>query len=268
MSTLALPSSLSQITAQQLELLSWVVLGGGGRTPSQLSPISLKQFCDEVPEAKLDALGQVNPSLVPQLVFKLYSDTRESVANSWNAGAVTAFHGTSFENLHSIAKHGLLNLSGTNMQRNGAIFGRGVYLSTDLGVAFAFIGEPVPGWANSEIGHRLRCLLVCAVNQGLAADGRSAGVTQHQPKMPRDHVLVVDRADALQLRYILVYVDEPPKPAQVAPEPAARGVSWKGFPLFALVIAAYAMWLLSMILADQRPWLRRALRRYFGITAM
>ena len=45
-------------------------------------------------------------------------------------GSLFAFHGTSLENLHSIIHNGLLNLSGTALQRTGAIHGDGIYCST------------------------------------------------------------------------------------------------------------------------------------------
>lgn len=41
---------------------------------------------------------------------------------------IVAFHGTHTENLHSILNTGLLNLSGTKLQRTGDAFGKGIYL--------------------------------------------------------------------------------------------------------------------------------------------
>ena len=43
-----------------------------------------------------------------------------------------AFHGTYLEALHSIIHVGLQNLSGTTLQRNGAIYGKGIYLTTKV----------------------------------------------------------------------------------------------------------------------------------------
>jgi poly[ADP-ribose] polymerase 16 len=80
---------------------------------------------------------------------------------------LTAFHGTRFENLHGILACGLLAASGSELQRNGALFGSGAYLSTDLGTAFSF-SAPASAWAGSALGARLRCVLVCQVCQQLS----------------------------------------------------------------------------------------------------
>jgi hypothetical protein len=39
-----------------------------------------------------------------------------------------AYHGTTMEALHSILNVGLVGLSGTRLQRNGAMLGDGIYL--------------------------------------------------------------------------------------------------------------------------------------------
>lgn len=78
--------------------------------------------------------------------------------------SVLAFHGTHLENLHSILHCGLQNASGTKLQRNGAIFGGGIYLSTSYDVAFTFAQPHDSGWSRSTLGRKLRCLLVCEVD--------------------------------------------------------------------------------------------------------
>lgn len=78
-----------------------------------------------------------------------------------------AWHGTSFENLWSILHHGLLNMSGTRMQRVGAAFGEGIYLTPEYSVAFAF-AQGSKAWEGSALGVRLRCLLLCSVDRELA----------------------------------------------------------------------------------------------------
>ena len=62
--------------------------------------------------------------------------------------SVLAWHGTSFERLHSIISTGLQPASGTRLQRNGANHGGGIYLSTDYGVAWSF--------CESGFGRRIR----------------------------------------------------------------------------------------------------------------
>lgn len=60
--------------------------------------------------------------------------------------------------------NGLRSASGTRLQRNAAIFGKGIYLSAHYEVAAGFC-QPADGWLNSMLGPRLRCLLVCEVDQ-------------------------------------------------------------------------------------------------------
>eukprot|EP00850_Spirogloea_muscicola_P011695 SM000073S21471 [mRNA] locus=s73:535288:537284:+ [translate_table: standard] len=77
-------------------------------------------------------------------------------------GSFMAFHGTAAENLHSILRCGLLNMSGTRLQKNGAMFGDGVYLTTDAAVALAF-SSPADIWERSALGGHTRYLLLCEV---------------------------------------------------------------------------------------------------------
>lgn len=50
-----------------------------------------------------------------------------------------AYHGTHLENLHSIIHTGLQSMSGTRLQRTGANFGAGIYLSTVYDTAFRWV---------------------------------------------------------------------------------------------------------------------------------
>ena len=45
------------------------------------------------------------------------------------------FHGTHSKNMYSIARNGILSMSGTNFQSNGAAYGPGIYLSDSLSFA-------------------------------------------------------------------------------------------------------------------------------------
>lgn len=53
-------------------------------------------------------------------------------------GVVTGYHGSAAENFHSICHKGLENRSGSKGEKNGAIFGAGVYLATACEVARSF----------------------------------------------------------------------------------------------------------------------------------
>jgi hypothetical protein len=64
--------------------------------------------------------------------------------------------------VHSILHQGLLAASGTRLQTTGAVFGQGIYLSTDFATSFQFT-KGRPAWQHSTLGANLRCVLVCEV---------------------------------------------------------------------------------------------------------
>ncbi|KAI5066035.1 hypothetical protein GOP47_0018659 [Adiantum capillus-veneris] len=107
--------------------------------------------------------------VLPDYILKLEeSDAKACTAFEHQRsrfGSVFAFHGTSAENLHSILRCGLLILSNSSLQRNGAIFGEGIYLSSDPAVALGFSKAGV-GWECSHFGQRARYLLLCEVALG------------------------------------------------------------------------------------------------------
>ena len=53
-------------------------------------------------------------------------------------GVVRAYHGTDAHNVWSCLQNGLLSMSGTRLESNGAVFGDGVYLATALEVSMCF----------------------------------------------------------------------------------------------------------------------------------
>jgi poly[ADP-ribose] polymerase 16 len=75
--------------------------------------------------------------------------------------------------LPSILHNGLLAASGTRLQTTGAVFGVGIYLSTDFNVAYSF-SKSQQGWAGSSIGRHLRCVLLCDVPKDLALQGQGS----------------------------------------------------------------------------------------------
>ena len=55
-----------------------------------------------------------------------------------NGSSRVLFHGTRLDRLHNILRNGLKVLSGTDGQRNGAVYGRGIYMSSDPVIAMGF----------------------------------------------------------------------------------------------------------------------------------
>lgn len=115
----------------------------------------------------------------PQRIIALQAAQRGPLAD----GRLLAFHGSSLENLHSILHNGLLNLSGTRLERTGAAFGQGIYLSTELSVAFAF-SLAADALRSAALGGRMRCLLVCGVEREHAEAAQGDGVRQALSESP------------------------------------------------------------------------------------
>lgn len=171
---------------------------------------------------------------VPCIDVAAMSQIQESNEDSWRTRASTfesvkaefgsfhAFHGTSAENLHSILRCGLLNMSNSQLQRNGCIFGEGVYLSTDPGVAHSFC-KAGTGWTHSFCGSRVRYVLVCEVAGKYTFRSDSTALktgsfaVQDYPSTCREEsstsnsvpntYVVVKNSDLVKIRYIFVYTE-------------------------------------------------------------
>ena len=118
----------------------------------------------------------LNPAMRPQRIIALQA------APLLAGDRLLAFHGTSFENMHSILHNGLLNLSGTRLERTGSAFGQGIYLSTEMSVAYAF-SLAADACRSAVLGGRLRCLLVCGVEREHAAAAQGDGVSEAPPEL-------------------------------------------------------------------------------------
>lgn len=129
-------------------------------------------------------------------------------------------------------------MSNSQLQRNGCIFGAGVYLSTDLGVAYSFC-KAGTGWTHSVCGSRVKYLLVCEV-AGIHA--RRSDATTFKPgsyaaednptvhrllndnpmsdSVPNTYVLVKN-SDLVKIRYVFVYTE--PSRVQITLRPSSFG---------------------------------------------
>uniref|UniRef100_A0A6C0ACA5 UBC core domain-containing protein n=1 Tax=viral metagenome TaxID=1070528 RepID=A0A6C0ACA5_9ZZZZ len=61
----------------------------------------------------------------------------QEVEERFNNGKIL-FHGSSFGNWFSIMRNGLKNMSGTILQTNGAVHGKGVYFATDFNTSYGY----------------------------------------------------------------------------------------------------------------------------------
>lgn len=78
------------------------------------------------------------------------------------------YHGSSFDNWHSILRIGLRNLSHTRYMTNGAAYGSGVYFSPKLSTASRYAGVAPKIWGSSEVvkDSRDSCIAICEIING------------------------------------------------------------------------------------------------------
>lgn len=273
------PPNHLTLTDPQRAALQWVVCGNTRRPPAAFVPISLQTFHEEVPQARVLWLSS---SETPNLVFKLLSGAHSNIPprddglsagtsqqrNDMHANVLLAFHGTRFENIHSILRTGLLSMSGTRLERSGAIFGEGIYLSTELQVAYSFC-QPGERWKGSKLapeGTRLRCVLVCGVAREAMLRGDDNSSPEKAPNALHaapDHYVRVNRPDMVTLKYILVYLDTDAE-SKRAPcqhqmvRPTTAVFMWA-------TLIAYGIWILYTVMAQRWPWIKRVLRRQLGL---
>jgi hypothetical protein len=105
----------------------------------------------------------------------------------------------------------LLVLSNSKLQQNGAIFGEGIYLSSDLAVSLGFC-KAGKGWEHSSFGQRARYLLLCEVAKGdkvFYSDSSDSGHSKCNRGGGKDlgTYIIVQNSELVRIRYIFVYVD-------------------------------------------------------------
>jgi hypothetical protein len=259
------PSAAAGLTAVQHRCLIWLL--SRHRTPApSISTVPLEHFAS-LGLASLSRWMATNASLRPAVALRLGAPPPND--------AELCFHGTSFENLWSILQAGLLNLSGTRLERTGAVHGTGIYLSKDPGVAFSF-SAPAEAWHGSAIGRKLRCLLVCGVSDhglGRKTDGSSSG----GGGLPEKYI-VIERSDLVKVHYVLLYADAPPvstshrgsgsHQARCDNDGHAAGLAmgrWHVSSVVFILLAYATYYLLLMPLRDPSSPLQQFLRRRFGI---
>ncbi len=153
--------SLARLPERALRLLQWLLL----------HPTRRRRFAVVTPARVMGVVGDtaiagLSAALAEAtVVLELLSDKPHQqlqLSALQQSKPVWALHGTSFENMHSILQNGLLNLSGTYLQRTGAAFGNGIYLAREYTTAASFSAAQ-QGWCCSALGARLRAVLLCEV---------------------------------------------------------------------------------------------------------
>jgi len=183
----------------QRALVDWILHRSRLRRPLVLTSLMAMEN-----DLKINLGASVLPeNLIPCYVFAC-ADNEGTLARQGNL--THAFHGTSFECLHSILAHGLLNLGQHgDLMQTGQVFGEGIYASRHYETAFGFSRPTTIGWPNSCLGRSMRAMLVLQVPEEAirTEDGQGMDAVN-------DAYIIVQGSSVVQLRYVLLFIDEPP----------------------------------------------------------
>lgn len=207
--------------------------------------------------------GQTVQTSVPNLVLEvLYDDILDARFESVRGDhkLIYAYHGSRFDNFHSILHCGLQN----HLNKN-SLFGKGTYLSTELNVCMNFspTGE---GWSHSVLGDRLSCVAVCEIVEH--PDVRSHSRTQ-DPNKPNflgrssrvpEKYYIVQNDELIRVKYLLVYTE---RTRTVAVKSMSTLKAWVLRNRFSLVIAAYVIFLMFVGFVNSKSF-QLYYRRFFS----
>ncbi|GLG99731.1 Poly [ADP-ribose] polymerase [Gryllus bimaculatus] len=135
-----------------IDLLTWVL---AHFKDYHLKSVQKKEF-----NLVLNQVHCETPVQPPNFIFQLNSTSNSVQEIRWEdlrKGRKTlfAFHGSRLENFHSILHHGLQQ----HLTKN-ALFGRGIYLSSELSVSLPY--SPMGyGWGRSLLGDQMSCVALC-----------------------------------------------------------------------------------------------------------
>lgn len=178
-----LHAALEHLGQFTLDFLKWMFCQYGGFLVSAtgIVPVASQLRIPSMPGAYQFLLANAAPHL------------EEAFAASIGSRPTTVvFHGTSLDRLYAILCQGLQILSGTPLQKTGAVRGKGIYVaeeprkSWDYAATYQGLGEK-PGW-NSGTFDKFRVLLAC----------EASGITSG-----RDFHVITDPS-SLILRYIFL----------------------------------------------------------------
>lgn len=199
-------NSLANLPLKALQLLSFIV-DVEYYDGIVMHQITLDQYVRET--AGIDS--KQSQSSNPNYILKLeYTDDHHSTKAFQKLkaqyGAVIGFHGSPLENFHSIARNGLDLTYG----KETSLFGDGIYLSSDRDVAFSFLKPGPNGYAHSQYGERMGCI-VCAevackpkVVRMSSENGSSGIAIDADNSLPKGYI-VAEENECVQAKYILIY---------------------------------------------------------------
>ena len=148
-----------------------------------------------------------NPNFIVKLKNPKVSQQFEHLAVTH--GVSIGFHGTHTENVFSIFQNGLVG----HLNKR-ALFGPGIYLSSDLDVALSFAKQG-KSWPRSYICQNMTCVLVCKViNSDQVKQGKAklSGISLKTNALPHNYY-VVQNNDHVSVTHLLLYSAKQRRPS-------------------------------------------------------
>ncbi|XP_046661003.1 protein mono-ADP-ribosyltransferase PARP16 isoform X1 [Homalodisca vitripennis] len=241
-----LESSIHTLLKKTLMLLHWLLV--------ELKDPSLTV----VHKSKMSEVMSLVPCEMavppPTLILRVGPRPGSSAEGRWaelqqDYGSVHAFHGSRVENFHSILQHGL-----QQYMTKQALFGQGVYLSSELLICLPYSRTGL-GWTHSVLGSVLSVVVLCEILDHPTVSCQTTGDEAKSRARPEDSlagevphkVYVVPNSDLLRLRYLLVYKAQPSLLAQQQlNRPGSSCLSWLSSNKMTISLVIYVIMLASI----------------------
>ncbi|XP_022191036.2 protein mono-ADP-ribosyltransferase PARP16 isoform X2 [Nilaparvata lugens] len=249
-----LSSSKSSMIADVIDLVHWVLVQSKGPTFKSIAKNQFESVLNKVP---CDTAAK-RPNCIYEVVYP------ENMGSSvkWSKlkeeyGSLYAYHGSKLENFHSIINNGLLvSLTKT------AVFGLGVYLSSELLVSLPYSSTGF-GWGKSVMGGELSVVALCeAINhpsvhcQTKTGDKSRAFANDSMAGEVPHKYYVVANSDLVRIRYLLFYTRSLPKPEHSGQMKQGSWFWWLGQHKLLAGIFGYVILLASLGLSNNQNVMR------------
>jgi hypothetical protein len=171
----SLEEAINPLGCKTKKLLIWIMTAFKGYLVSATGSLKIPSL----PGAHQFFLANTNP------------EKEREFADRINAGhpRKVLFHATTVQRLYSILCQGLREMSGTSLQRNGASYGKGIYMAEEPLTAWGYTETFNNNWKGSQFSN-FRVILGCEFV------GTTAPVSRN--------IYVIKEPAALMLRYIFV----------------------------------------------------------------
>lgn len=183
-----------ELDVEVVELLHWVLVT---EKDPVLRTVKKSEF-----ENILSKVPQEQPNVKPTHIFEIYRSSNskaETKFDNYRAEYKSnyAFHGSKLDSFHSILNHGL-----HQHMCKSALYGEGIYLSSELSVSLNYSPNGA-AWGASACGSFLSCVAVCEYiehPEHLHCHVKA----QKKSKVPEKYFVITNN-DILRIRYLLVF---------------------------------------------------------------